>query len=66
MVEAVVAVLENKASIGSRDKLQGSLDNIRCVKVLDLTNGARTTWSSLVSTVCLSIQTSSSIRYSEP
>jgi hypothetical protein len=39
MVESVVVVLENKASIGSRDKLRAALDNIRSVKALDRTNG---------------------------
>ena len=38
MVESVVAVIENKASIGSRDKLQSALDNIKSVKTLDRTN----------------------------
>src|SRR5215472_8229321 len=39
MVESVVAVLENKASIGSRDKLQSAPDNTKSVKTLDRTNG---------------------------
>lgn len=39
MVECVVAVLENKASIGSRDKLQAAIENIASVKALDRANG---------------------------
>jgi hypothetical protein len=38
MVESVVAVIENRASIGSRDKLQSALENIKSVKTLDRTN----------------------------
>jgi hypothetical protein len=38
MVESVVAVLENKASIGSRDTLYTALNNIKSVKALDRTN----------------------------
>jgi hypothetical protein len=39
MIECVVAVLENKASIGSRDKLESAIENIASVKALDRTNG---------------------------
>jgi len=39
IVEAVVAVFENKANIDSRDKLQTALTNIESVKALDRTNG---------------------------
>jgi hypothetical protein len=39
MVECVVAVLENKASISSRDQLKTAVENIASVKALDRTNG---------------------------
>lgn len=38
MVESVVAVIENKASIASSAALRQALDNIKSVKVLDRTN----------------------------
>jgi hypothetical protein len=38
IVESVVAVLENKASIAKRDRLDDALGNIRSVKALDRTN----------------------------
>lgn len=38
IAESVVAVLENKASIDRRERLQDALDNIRSVKSLDRTN----------------------------
>lgn len=39
MIESVVAVFENKSSIGSRDKLDSAIENIVSVKALDRTNG---------------------------
>lgn len=39
MIESVVAIIENKASITAREKLFGALENIRSVKALDRANG---------------------------
>lgn len=39
MIESVAAVIENKASIASRDVFKAALENIRSVKVLDRSNG---------------------------
>ena len=41
MVESVVAVLENKASITSTQALRNAFENIRSVKILDRTNGGK-------------------------
>ncbi|HAF11306.1 MAG TPA: hypothetical protein DCK98_14655 [Chloroflexi bacterium] len=38
LVESVLAVIENKASISSREDLAAALENIRSVKALDRTN----------------------------